>query len=143
MYLSCASLRLSVETRRMIKKEKGAKRSTKNSVYVGEREWWNVDGIVHFELVPDGRAVNGKLYSEQLERVYNILKQRYPTLIRRKDVLLQHDNAGVHRCNLTNETLDELGDVEILPHPVYSPDLVPSGYGLFRSMQQFLRQRRF
>ncbi len=50
--------------------------------------WWNVDGVVHFELVPDGRAVNAELYSEQLERVYNVLKQRYPTLIRRKRALL-------------------------------------------------------
>jgi hypothetical protein len=50
--------------------------------------WWNVDGVVHFELVPDGRAVNAELYSEQLERVYNVLTQRYPTLIRRKRALL-------------------------------------------------------
>ncbi len=50
--------------------------------------WWNFDGVGHFELVPDGRAVNAELYSEQLERVYNVLKQRYPTLIRRKRALL-------------------------------------------------------
>jgi histone-lysine N-methyltransferase SETMAR len=31
--------------------------------------WWNVDGVVHFRLVPDGRFVNAELYSEQLERV--------------------------------------------------------------------------
>ena len=33
--------------------------------------------------------------------------------------------------------------VEILPHPAYSPDLAPSDYGLFRSMEHFLRGRRF
>jgi histone-lysine N-methyltransferase SETMAR len=73
--------------------------------------WWNVDGVVHFELVPDGRAVNAKLYSEQLERFYNVLKQRYPTLIRQKRVLLQHDNGPAHRANLTKEKLDELDGV--------------------------------
>ncbi len=105
--------------------------------------WWNVDGVVHFELVPDGRAVNAELYSEQLERVYNVLKQRYPTLIRRKRALLQHDNGPAHRANFTKEKLDELDGVEVLPHPAYSSDLAPSDYGLFRSMEHFLRGRRF
>ena len=31
--------------------------------------WWNFEGPVHWELVPDGRAVNGNLYAEQLDRV--------------------------------------------------------------------------
>jgi histone-lysine N-methyltransferase SETMAR len=30
-----------------------------------------------------------------------------------------------------------------LPHPAYSPDAAPSDYGLFRSMEHFLRGRRF
>ncbi|CAM4819728.1 unnamed protein product, partial [Rotaria magnacalcarata] len=72
------------------------------------RVWWNVDGVVHFELVPDGRAVDAELYSEQLERVYNILMQHYPTLIRQERALLQHDNAPAHRANLTKEKLGEL-----------------------------------
>ena len=55
--------------------------------------WWNVDGIVHFELVPNGKAVNADLYSEQLKRVYDVLKQRYPFLIDQRRVFLQHDNA--------------------------------------------------
>ena len=105
--------------------------------------WWDVDGVVHFELIADGQAVNAELYSEQLERVYNVLTQRYPTLIRRKRALLQHDNAPAHRANLTKEELDELDGVEILPHPAYSPDLAPSDYGLFRSMEHFFRGRLF
>jgi histone-lysine N-methyltransferase SETMAR len=97
--------------------------------------WWNVDDVVHFELVPDGRAVNAELYSEQLERVYNVLRQRYPTFIRRKPALLQHDNGPAHRANLTKKKL--------VLHPAYSPNLAPSDYGLFRSMVHFLRGRRF
>ncbi|UYV78227.1 hypothetical protein LAZ67_16000572 [Cordylochernes scorpioides] len=48
-----------------------------HKVYV----WWNIDGIVHYELVPDGLAVNAGLYSKQLSRVYEVLKTRYPALI--------------------------------------------------------------
>ena len=105
--------------------------------------WWNVDGIVHFELVPNGKAVNADLYSEQLKRVYDVLKQRYPFLIDQRRVFLQHDNAPAHRARLTKKTIDELDGVHVLPHPPYSPDLAPSDFGLFRSMQHFLRGRRF
>ncbi|CAF2057187.1 unnamed protein product [Rotaria magnacalcarata] len=105
--------------------------------------WWNVDGVVHFELVPDGRAVDAELYSEQLERVCNILMQRYPTLIRQERALLQHDNAPAHRTNLTKEKLGELDGIEVLLHPAYSRELAPSDYGLFRSMVDFFRGRRF
>ncbi|CAF1399307.1 unnamed protein product [Rotaria magnacalcarata] len=105
--------------------------------------WWNVDSVVYFELVPDGRAVDAELCSEQLERVYNILMQRYPTLIRQERALLQHDNAPAHRANLTKEKLGELDGIEVPPHPAYSPDLASSDYGLFRSMVHFFRGRRF
>ncbi|CAF2346816.1 unnamed protein product [Rotaria sp. Silwood2] len=74
--------------------------------------------------------------------VYNVLKQRYPTLMRRERALLQHDNAPAHRANLTKKKLDELDGVEVLPHPAYSPGHAPSDYGLFRSMEHFLQGRR-
>lgn len=35
--------------------------------------WWNVDGILKFEFVPENRAVTGGLYAEQLERVHFVL----------------------------------------------------------------------
>lgn len=85
--------------------------------------WWNFEGILHFELVPNGRAINAELYCEQLDRVYDALVEKYPSLVRRKRALFQHDNAT--------------------PHPAYSPDVAPSDYGLFRSMQHFMKGRRF
>ncbi|UYV64243.1 hypothetical protein LAZ67_3000042 [Cordylochernes scorpioides] len=69
--------------------------------------WWNIDGIVHYELVPD--AVNADLYSEQLSQVYEVLKTRYSALINQKKVLLQHDNAPAHRARLTTNRIKYLG----------------------------------
>jgi histone-lysine N-methyltransferase SETMAR len=51
--------------------------------------WWNFEGIIHFELIPDGRAIDSNLYSQQLERVHAVLSERYPALINRHRVLLQ------------------------------------------------------
>lgn len=105
--------------------------------------WWNFQGIIHYEFVPNGRAIDAVLYCEQVERVYDKLKEKYPALIRRKCALLQQDNAKPHTAKKTKEKFEELDGVEILPHPPFSPDLAPSDYGLFRSMQHFFRGRRF
>ena len=105
--------------------------------------WWNFEGVVHFELVPNGRAINAELYCQQLDRVYDKLKEKYPALINRKRALMQQDNAKPHTAKKTKDKFEELEGVEVLPHPAYSPDCAPSDYGLFRSMQHFLKDRRF
>ena len=104
--------------------------------------WWNYEGIIHFELLENGNTVNAKLYCEQLERMYAALEDRYPALVNRKKVLLQQDNAKPHTAAVTRKKCEEL-ELELLPHPAYSPDLAPSDYHLFRSMAHFLKGRRF
>lgn len=105
--------------------------------------WWNFEGIIHFELVPSSRSVDSRLYAEQIDRVYTVLSNRYPTLLNRRRLLYQHDNAPAHRSRVAQQKLKELGEIEVLPHPAYSPDIAPSDYGLFRSMAAFLRGRQF
>ena len=39
--------------------------------------------------------------------------------------------------------IQELGGIELLPQPAYSPDLAPSDYHLFSSMAHFLHGRNF
>lgn len=105
--------------------------------------WWNFEGILHFELVPNGHAVNAELYSAQLERLHNVLCVHYQALINHKRALLQKYNAAAHRSRLVKQKISELAGIEVLPHPAYSPDLAPSDYHLFRSMAHFLRGRHF
>ena len=105
--------------------------------------WWNYEGPIHYEFVPDGHGVNAELYCSQLERMYAALTRRYPALVNRKRVLMQHDNAPPHKAKMTTDKIQQLDAIELLPHPAYSPDLAPSDYYLFRSMAHFLRGRRF
>ena len=51
--------------------------------------WWNFEGPVYWELVSQGRTVDGTLYAEQLQLVYDIVRRRYPALVNRKRLLLQ------------------------------------------------------
>jgi histone-lysine N-methyltransferase SETMAR len=75
--------------------------------------------------------------------MYTVLLEKYPALLNRKRVLLQQDNAGPHTAKKTLQKIEELEDIELLPHPAFSPDLVPSDYYLFRSVAQFLRGKIF
>jgi histone-lysine N-methyltransferase SETMAR len=105
--------------------------------------WWNYEGPVHWELVPDGRAIDGNLYADQLQRVLDALSTRYPALLNRGRAILQHDNAPAHTSRRVKQKIQELQGIEVIPHPAYSPDLAPSDYHLFRSLSHFLRGRRF
>ena len=105
--------------------------------------WWNYQGVIHYELIPGGRTINSDLYSEQLRKVCQVVRERYPALVNRRRLLLQHDNARPHTSRTTRRAIQELGCIQVLPHPAYSPDLAPSDYHMFRSMSHFLRGRRF
>ncbi len=56
--------------------------------------------------------------------------------------ILLHDNAKPHTASQTKSTLEAL-NFEVLPHPPFSPDLSPSDYHLFRSMEHSLREQTF
>jgi hypothetical protein len=76
--------------------------------------------------VPDGHTINAEVYSQQLEKMYTILLEKYPALVNRKRVLLQQDNAHPHTAKKTLQKIEELEGIELLPYPVFSPDLEPS-----------------
>jgi histone-lysine N-methyltransferase SETMAR len=35
--------------------------------------WWNYEGLIYYELVPDGRTINAEVYSQQLEKMFTLL----------------------------------------------------------------------
>ena len=58
--------------------------------------WWNFEGVIHWEFVPIGCLVDTDLYSQQLERVHELLKWKYPALVNRNRVPLQQGNVRPH-----------------------------------------------
>ena len=53
-----------------------------------------------------------------------------------------HDNASFHTSNKTTAKAAKLG-YEILPHPLYSPDLAQSDLYLFGQLKNHLRGTHF
>ena len=54
-------------------------------------------------------------------------------------VILLHDDAPSHTSKPVEDTLKNLS-WEVLTHPLYSPDLAPSDYHLFKSMAHALSE---
>lgn len=104
--------------------------------------WWDYIGIIHFELLQPGQTITSEFYCQQLDRLHQQLTIKRPALLNRKGVILQLDNARPHSAKRTQEKIRQLG-WEVLPHPSYSPDIAPSDYHLFRSLEHNLRNRIF
>ena len=98
--------------------------------------------MVHYELLPTGQTITGDLCSQQLERVQPVLRQKESALVSRKGVLFFHDNARPHVARVVRDTIQHLG-WETLYHPPYSPDLAPTDYHLFHSLDNCLRGKSF
>ncbi|KAG5320169.1 MOS1T transposase, partial [Pseudoatta argentina] len=69
--------------------------------------------------------------------------EKRPLYAQRHDkVISLHDNARPHVAKPVKTYLETL-KWEVLPHPLYSPDIAPSDFHLFRSMAHGLADRRF
>ena len=103
---------------------------------------WDCQGVIHWELLKNGQTVTAEVYIQQLTRVQEQLIKKRPALINFKRVTFLHDNARPHTAKITQEFLDKLG-WDVLSHPPYSPDIAPSDYHLFRSLEHFIRNKKY
>ncbi|GFU28458.1 mariner Mos1 transposase [Trichonephila clavipes] len=93
------------------------------------RIWWL--GVVYYEFLKPTETITGDRYRTQLMRLSRALKDKRPQYNERHDkVILQHDNARPHVEKVVKTYMETL-KWEVLPHPLYSPDLAPSDYHLF------------
>ena len=63
-------------------------------------------------------------------------------MFNRKDIILHHDNARSYAALGIRQKIAEV-DWKILSHPPYSPNIAPSDYHLFLSLQNFLTGKKF
>ena len=99
--------------------------------------FWSARGVEYWELLEQGQTVNSEVYCCQLDQLNQRLNGRS-----RAQVVFLDDNAKPHRSRVANAKIQELG-WDRLDHPPYSPDLAPSDFHLFRSLQHCLKDKCF
>jgi histone-lysine N-methyltransferase SETMAR len=105
--------------------------------------WWDQKGVIYYELLPSGQTITGERYRQQLIKLNAAIKEKRPEYATRHESIIFHDdNARPHRTQPVKNYVKNVG-WESLPHPPYSPDLAPSDYHLFRSMQNALAGIKF
>jgi transposase len=79
------------------------------------------------DFLEKGETISAARYVQTLNKLRRALREERP---KQKTVVLQHDNARSHTAHLPLQTIQKNG-WELLSHPPYSPDLVPSDHHLF------------
>ena len=94
----------------------------------------------YFHLT-SGKTNTSEKYAQQMDEMHRKLQGLQAALVNRKGLIL-HNNAQRHITKPTLQKLNELG-YEVLPHPPYSPDLLPSDYHFFKHLHNFLQGKCF
>ena len=101
--------------------------------------------IVFFVVVvflPTGTNMNKEYYSDHIRSLKREMARKRRNMLRNGHVLLLQDNAPPYRAGVTMATIEECS-LQLLEHPQYSPDLVPSDFFLCPEMKRQLKGRRF
>jgi transposase len=86
-------------------------------------------------------TVTGQYYADLIRKLTSELDHKRPNM-RRRGVILLHDNARAHISHLVDDALTALR-FKIKEHPPYSPDLAPSDYHHFPNLKNYLRGKHF
>jgi transposase len=104
--------------------------------------FFDSEGVVHYEFLPQGRTVNKEYYLEVMQRLLEAVRKKRPDAWRENRWMLQHDNASAHSSFLVRDFLAKHATT-VLPQPPYSPDLTPADFFLFPKLKSTLKGRRF
>ena len=86
------------------------------------------------DFLPKRTTITGVHYANLLDQLRTAIREKCQGKLS-YGVLLQHDNARVHTCKVAMDAVERNG-YELIPHPVYSPDLAPRDFFLFPNLKR-------
>ena len=104
--------------------------------------WWDWKEVLYYELLPENQTINSNKYCSQLDQLKATLDKKGPELVNKKLIIFHQDNARLPVSLMTRQKLLQ-PCWEVLIHLLYSPDIAPSDFHLFRSLQNFLNGKKF
>lgn len=104
--------------------------------------FFDIQGIIHVEWVPEGQTVTQHYYLEVLTRLREKIRRKRPELWKENSWVLHQDNAPAHSA-FSVKTFLANHNIPVLEHPPYSPDLAPCDFYLFPKIKSALKGTRF
>ena len=83
--------------------------------------FWDKYSILLTEYLPHETTISGPYYAALINRLRCAILEKHHDKVSH-GVLLLHDNAPFHKCNIVQTTIQKAGFVELI-RPVYSPDI--------------------
>jgi histone-lysine N-methyltransferase SETMAR len=103
--------------------------------------FFDIEGTIHFEFIPQGQTANQAYYVEILKRLREAVRIKGPEHWP-NDWILRHDNGPAHKALSVKQFLAQKSITE-MKHPPYSPDLSPNNLWLFPKIKSALKGRGF
>jgi len=102
--------------------------------------YFDCQGIVHTEFLPQGQTVNQFYLCEILERPRKRVVYVRPSIA--NNWMLHYDNAP---CRMAISVIECLAkkEIPVVPQPPYSPDLSPCDFFLLTKLKFYLKGRHF
>ena len=99
--------------------------------------WWSAASLIHQNFLNPSETITSEKYAQQIKEMHWKLQCPQLALVSRKGPILR-DNAWPHVTQPMLQKLNELG-YDILPHPPYFPDLLPTNHHFFKHLNNFLQ----
>ena len=95
--------------------------------------WRYAASLTHYSFLNPRKTITPEKYAQQIGEIQQKLQCFQLALVNRKGPIPLHDNTWLHIEQPVLQKLNELG-YKVLPHPPYSPDLLPTNYRLFNHL---------
>ena len=102
----------------------------------------DMEGIVHYEYVPQGQTVNYQFYLQVLKCLRLAVSRKRPQKRAAGAWALHHDNASAHTAHFIQVFLARPG-IPVVQQSPYSPDMAPCDFWLFPQLKTVLKGKRF
>jgi len=104
--------------------------------------FFDAEGVIHFEFVPERQKGNAEFYVGDLDQLLKRIRRVRTAKFQFSEWFLLHDNAPSHNAAIVKNFMANR-NVAVLHHPPYSPDLAPADYFLFPKLKFSSKGRHF
>ena len=117
-------------------------RKSKSKVKVMFLVFFDIQGIVHFEFLPQGQTVNQTFYKKILRRLVRSVLDKRRSLWEAHAWTLHHDNAPAHTALSIRQFLADR-NIATLEHPHIPPIWPHVNFFLFPKIKSVLKRNHF